>query len=171
SSRERVAERQRELEQGVCLACATFGGPGLASHFRFQDAVAAPGHAVRQRDGVAIDRDLGRVAGSRKYDFEVIEAGARFPFVVVMENPRDWQIGLLLSALDLLDDGLIRVGGFGSRGLGLVRLAGEPRLVRRSLEDILDGREGTLLDEDRRQACRKALLAEVRHALRGKEGC
>lgn len=110
----------------ICLACATFGVPGLSSHVYFHDAPLVqsrenPAH-IEVRDGVAIDRDLGRVSGSSKYDFEVVSAGSTFQFTLTLLNAQPWQTWLTFVALRLLDDGVLRIGGASSRGFGAFRV-------------------------------------------------
>ncbi len=118
---KRLHERLRESKDAVG---AIFGRPSLASHVRFADAYPVRGSdpSIEVRDGVAIDRDLGRVSGSKKYDFEVVSAGSRFAFEVMMDGLEDHQEGAVIAGLELLNEGFARLGGFGSRGLGRVRL-------------------------------------------------
>lgn len=151
----------RDHARTFCLACATFGAMGLASHARFRDAVLDEGTPTRVRDGVAIDRDLGRVSGARKYDFEVVDPGARFDLVIDLENDMDWQAGLVIVALDLVSDGIVRIGGFGSRGLGQLALR-EIRIHRKDLDDVVLGRDGRILPVSEVDRFREALLEQVR---------
>ncbi len=143
-----TALRERDkvelVEGNICLACATFGAPHMASHVRFADAPVEDGQPAI-RDGVAIDRDLGRVAGAMKYDYEVLNPGATFRLQVHLNDDQPWQTALLLLALEELERGGIRLGGFGSRGMGLVSVT-EKSLHRLSLDDILDGGQGIELD-------------------------
>ncbi|GAB4195480.1 MAG: CRISPR-associated RAMP protein Csx7 [Sandaracinaceae bacterium] len=136
---ERAREKRRELESSSDVIGRIFGTPGLASHVVFADArpLDAGRLVVETRDGVAIDRDLGRVSGSKKYDFEVVPAGTQFDLEIVMNDLNDAQEGAVVVGLDLLDDGLLRLGGFKSRGLGLVGVTSHrveviegPRLAR-----------------------------------------
>lgn len=113
----RGEKRHARIRKDACAACATFGGVALASHLRFSDAVVADDH-VRIRTGVAIDRDLGRAADQKLFDFEAGPPGARFVLRVHCDNTLEWQVGLLLLAIDGINDGRVRIGGFGSRGLG-----------------------------------------------------
>lgn len=122
---DRAQARREAIERDACLACRTFGSAGLASHVTFFDALVEPDSAVVElRDGVAIDRDLGRVSGSKKYDFEVLAAGARFPLRLRLDGTEAWQDGLVVLALELLHEGHLRVGGATSRGLGRLEVEG-----------------------------------------------
>jgi len=118
------AEHQRGRLKGLCRVCQTFGAQGLASHVLFRDARAQGKVHLERRDGVAIDRDLGRVSGGRKYDFEVISEGSRFDFGLTIDSAKDWQEGVVVLGLELLHEGFARVGGATSRGLGLVAFEG-----------------------------------------------
>ena len=144
-SEERVASSRdiwQTLQRKACLACATFGGLGLASHARFFDASAAQPARAMVRDGVALDRDLGRASDGKKFDYEVGPAGTSFGLRVELENARPWQAGLVVWALDEVDRGSLRVGGFGSRGLGSFALEG--RTIRKlALGDVLRGQGGS----------------------------
>lgn len=143
SPRER-AEQRRAAMKKLCLTCATFGAPGLMSHVSFRDARPIDLAPVERRDGVAIDRDLGRVSGSRKYDFEVVSAGSRFGLVVSIDSESRIPDGMLSLGLDLLGQGFARVGGGTSRGLGwLEPEALQVRVI--TTADLIAGRESTQL--------------------------
>lgn len=113
-----------------CALCRLFGSRVLASHVRITDALLNLSEEEREsgivpveiRDGVAIDRDLRRVYGGQKYDFEVVSPGAMFNLEIFIENPQPWLMGLLVIGLDQISDGFTALGGFSSRGLGRVEL-------------------------------------------------
>jgi CRISPR-associated protein Csm3 len=159
-----LASHHQRLEQRVCLVCATYGAAGLASHVRFRDAHVVGPFSIQVRDGVAIDRDLGRVSGSKKYDFEIVEPGAKFGLHVEIENGKDWQIGLLRATLSLLGDGLLRVGGFGSRGLGAVDVS-DLTWTRRTVDDVVSGGAGSVLTRERLEACFEALRRTIQEEI------
>ncbi len=117
------ADRKRKnvFTSEHCATCRLFGSGVLASHVRFTDLHCTSDVRFEVRDGVAIDRDLKRVRGGQKYDFEVVPPGAKFTVEVFVENPEDWLMGLLMVGFDQLDDGFSAIGGFTSRGLGRVR--------------------------------------------------
>lgn len=166
-TRGRVVEHRKQVSDRACLACATFGLAGLAAHVRFHDACAAGSAQVR--DGVSIDRDLGRVSGGRKFDFEVVHAGARFPLLIEGENLVDWQRGLLRASLRMVEGGGVRIGGFGSRGLGVCRVE-ELTVTVRTLDDILEARPGEMQDEATQGRWMKALREAVAERARTEVG-
>lgn len=164
------ARYQRDRLANLCLACRTFGAPGYASHVLFRDARVQGKVHLERRDGVAIDRDLGRVSGGRKYDFEVVAEGTRFDLGITIDGAEDWQEGLVALGLDLLGEGFARVGGAASRGLGRVALE---RLTVKVLdvERLRHGelpRGGLPLHDTPWEAFRSdALAAWQRHVQRG----
>jgi CRISPR-associated RAMP protein (TIGR02581 family) len=151
-----------------CLVCLTFGSPWMASHVQIKDLAVDDERWFGQfqvRDGVAIDRDTETVAGAQLYNYEVVPAGTRFDCQLVAENAQDWQLGMLWLALQPFIQGEMSLGGFRSRGLGHVRLAGrdgDERPVMRffslqgenpvdRLVDYLSSNEearGTTVDDD-----------------------
>lgn len=138
SARDRAEAWRQRIEDSVCSVCEIFGAPSLASHVTFAEARPVPGSwATSVRDGVAIDRDLGRVAGPRKYDFEVVEAGAVFQLRVTMENLDPRREGAVLHALKLIDDGFVPVGGFSSRGLGMMQRTGTPTVKEMTADSLV----------------------------------
>jgi CRISPR-associated RAMP protein (TIGR02581 family) len=108
-----------------CLICQVLGSPWLASRVRVQDLPVPRGEWFGQydvRDGVAIDRDKGTVAGRQLYDYQVVPAGTRFRLYLTADNLEPWQRGLLWLGIRALERGDVAIGGFTSRGLGWVRL-------------------------------------------------
>lgn len=116
-------ERSTVQSDNHCAVCRMFGSHVVASHIRFCDALlhrTTDRIPVEVRDGVSIDRDLRRVHGSLKYDFEVVSPGAQFDVEVFVDNPQPWWMGLLAVGFDQLAEGFTALGGFTSRGLGRV---------------------------------------------------
>lgn len=97
-----------------------------------------PGGTTEIRDGVALDPAAGTAAAHKKFDFEVLPPGTRFPVRVELvvgdlkEEPR--LVGLLARALAGLAPGEIALGARRSRGLGAVR-SGDWRARRHELAD------------------------------------
>ncbi len=146
------SNNRKQAEQSTdahCAVCRLFGSRVLASHVRISDALVSRAHALRRppievRDGVAIDRDLGVVFRGQKYDFEVITPGIYFDLELFIDNPQDWQLGLLLLGLDQISDGFTALGGFSSRGLGRVELAWS-ELHERTASDLFTNAPGRTL--------------------------
>lgn len=143
---ERVAEKERQqpcvsdddkrqiirqhdadfqLWQRSCWICRFFGSPWLASKVQVIDLpVKDPWQPewLMIRDGVAIDRETETAAPKALYDFEAVPAGTSFKLEMLIENPDDYEMGLLMVGFDLLNDGYALLGGDTSRGLGRVRV-------------------------------------------------
>ncbi len=89
------------------------------------DARASSSSVVEIRDGVQIDVFRGVAEEHKKFDLEVLPAGACFPlrFDLIVSTPDEEVelLGLLAAALGGLSSGEIALGARRSRGLGAVR--------------------------------------------------
>lgn len=101
-----------------------------ASRVRVDDAPASADAPVETRDHVAIDRFSGAAARGHLYHQEVLPAGTRFPFRMVVEDRGDPAVRRLVERVAALLRGPgVSVGAAVTRGLGRVRLH-EARLLR-----------------------------------------
>ncbi len=111
-----------------CTVCRLFGSQWLASRVSFQDAMLVNQNALLRltevRDGVGIDRDLGSAKPKIKYDFETVPQGASFGMRIIVENAEEWEVGLLVLALEAMGRSELPVGGKTTRGLGWGELDG-----------------------------------------------
>lgn len=134
------------LMQKSCTACRLFGSQWLASRVSFQDAMLKNQDALLRltevRDGVGIDRDLGSAKPKIKYDFETVPQGAAFDVRIVVENADEWELGLLVLALETLGKGELPIGGKTTRGLGWGELI-ELKIQRITQDHLLDYLIGT----------------------------
>ena len=122
----------------------TFGAPWLAGRLCFKDALVERSLWFGQfeiRNGVALNRDSETAEQGLLYDYEVVPAGTSFDFELSIENAADWQLGMVLLALQPWERGEVQIGGFRSRGLGYVQLQGVKRhfvaLRRGNADDVL----------------------------------
>jgi len=129
------------LWEKSCTVCRLFGSPWLASRVNFGEMtmIVEEGRTPHTeiRDGVAIDRDTGTAKQGLKYDYEVVPAGARFHFSMVMENVEDWEVGLVGLVLRAWEHSELALGGKVSGGLGRGRLE-NLRIQTVDREGILD---------------------------------
>ncbi|MBR8832951.1 MAG: CRISPR-associated RAMP protein [Stigonema ocellatum SAG 48.90 = DSM 106950] len=123
------AEKENRLHTFIIdntdLVSYLFGSPWLASKFQVRDLTVLPDNwfgQYQERDGVAIDRDTETAADGKLYDFQVVPAGTPFDFKAVVENAKEWELGLLMIGLHQFETEQIPLGGGRSRGLGVVRL-------------------------------------------------
>ena len=104
--------------------------------------------SIELRDGVAIDPKTRTAEDKKKYDFELIDAGATFPLCVellVTENERDSLLRGLAIVLQGLERGEIPLGGRKRRGFGQCRV-GEWHVRRYDLTQT-EGLIGWLTDD------------------------
>lgn len=81
---------------------------------------------VELRDGVAIDPETRTADDKKKYDFEALQAGTRFPLrleVLIRAAERDQVVRAVALALQGFERGEIPIGGSKRRGLGQCRVA------------------------------------------------
>lgn len=139
----------------ACLLCKIFGSPSYRSRIEFhdsypydtrkQDITSVP---VGTKTGIAIDRSTGAVAKGALYQVTYIEPGSYFSFNITAANLPNYALGLLLTIVKLLDQGLLRIGGFKSKGFGKVQVT-EPEIHIKHYS-VQSGNETTLqpLDND-----------------------
>ena len=115
----------QEILNHTDLVSHLFGSPWIASKFQVRDLTVLPETwfgQYQERDGVAIDRDTETAADGKLYDFQVVPAGTQFEFKAVVENAAEWELGLLMIGLHQFETEQIPLGGWRSRGLGVVKL-------------------------------------------------
>ncbi len=130
SALETRAKQQRdsvsldEVCRTVCITCGLFGSTMIGGRVFVRDLPLVPATLLRTevRDGVGINRDLGVAQPRVKYDTEVVPPGAAFALEILLENCNSTQVALVLKTLEMLDEGVILIGGMTSRGLGRVHL-------------------------------------------------
>jgi len=139
----RVTDAQDRCKQAEnrCRACLLFGSTEGASVVLVEDGLPwPPGAADEERSeaalgieerralraGVGIDRQTGSVRVG-PFDYEVL-SGVRFYPTIRLRNPEPWQAGALAAGLELLDEGVLRLGSGTTKGLGRVRV--EAKQVR-----------------------------------------
>ena len=135
-----------ELES-LCSLCRLFGHPYLAGRLIVGDLVGV-GERTIIRDGVAIDRRELKQAGSLKYDYEVAAPETCFSGKIRIDDPKPHEMGLLLTLLDLVDQGLVTLGGGASRGLGRLRYSRPPLLTEVVASTFARGTGSAELDAD-----------------------
>lgn len=148
-----------EAHQQSCFICQMFGNTALAGHVRTADAYPVDPDAVRveERNGVAIDRVFGSVAGKALFQLEVATTG-QFKTRIQIQNFTLAQLGLLALALRDLKLGRVGVGFGKSRGLGRVTAHFEGLSIRYPACQVSNG-DLRLLGGER--LCSAAELAGV----------
>jgi len=116
------AVRRRVLSGGVCDVCVLFGSPLVASKLRLDDCRLKTEKRFTIRDGVGIDRDTESARDKFKFNFQALESGAEFSFLMQVENAGSTDFALLGILLAELTGPGMDVGGKKSRGFGRVKL-------------------------------------------------
>ncbi|MEJ5312381.1 MAG: RAMP superfamily CRISPR-associated protein [Anaerolineae bacterium] len=111
----------KHVHSHSCFICQMFGNTVLAGRVRTADAYPAGEVRTEERNGVAIDRVFGSVAGGALFQLEVVTSG-KFETRIAIYNFTIAQLGLLALALRDLKLGRVGVGFGKSRGLGHVTL-------------------------------------------------
>lgn len=111
-----------EIYKIMCDTCKLFGSQEMASKIYIQDLKIVGDYKIGVRDGIGIDRDTGTAAKGIKYNFEVIEPGAKFELYMTFENIEQRYEPILELIINALKNGEIKVGGKTSRGLGTIKL-------------------------------------------------
>jgi CRISPR/Cas system CSM-associated protein Csm3 (group 7 of RAMP superfamily) len=126
---------------------------GHASFVTVDDGLVTlpAGATVETRDGVGIDRVTGAAAEHIKYNRAVLPSGSEITFEMTLElvEQNAGSRSLIVSALQALERGEIRLGASKTRGLGKVVLddlsvCEQELLTFRGMLDALRGRHRTL---------------------------
>jgi len=152
------------LWKNSCTVCRLFGSPWLASRVSFQDARLINGQSLVRltevRDGVGIDRDLGTAKKGIKFDFETVPPGAEFALQLVIENAEEWEVGLVVLALEALGQGQFALGGKSTRGLGWMELT-DLRIEGLTVQDLLTYLAGEPMPNVPAERFRQALIRQL----------
>lgn len=128
---KKLQEDDRALSQAIwdhsTMIDLTFGAPWVAGRLFMKDALVDRSlwfdeSQFEVRNGVALNRDTETAEDGFLYDYEVVPAGMRFAFELVVENAEPWQLGMVLLLLMPWERGDVQIGGFRTRGLGYVKL-------------------------------------------------
>ncbi len=145
-----------DLEE-LCWTCRVFGNPFKAGRLVVFDLIAdSTGTVVR--DGVAIDRAELKAKDGAKYDYEVAPPGTIFQGRLRLDDPEPGDLGLVLTLLDLIDAGIVTVGGGASRGLGRVRHRTPPAVTQLRASSFVPGTEPSPVDVAAERAAYAARL-------------
>lgn len=138
--------------ENSCHICRLFGSPHLASRVKFPDMPVLDDWDISMfeiRNGVTIDRDSETAKDGALYDFEVVPAGTRFKFHMFIENPENWEPGLILTGIDLFNNGYANLGGIKSRGLGTLNIDLR-KIIHESAKSILGQEEPEIIEGEQR---------------------
>jgi CRISPR-associated RAMP protein (TIGR02581 family) len=118
-----ISNYGREVYKIQCPACKLFGGKKIKSRIEFKDSFPEENSVITGiRYNVGIDRVKGSAIKGALFDPEVLEDGI-FNVSIYMKNIFKWQLKLILSILDDMNEGCVTVGGVSSRGFGKVLIS------------------------------------------------
>jgi CRISPR-associated RAMP protein (TIGR02581 family) len=168
--KDRKEMSDEELLEKSCDICLLFGSPWVASRLSFTDLPVEEERwhdlLLQIRDGVAIDREAGVASPQKKYDYEVVPAGTRFKLEILCDNVEDYELGILFSAIEFLNQGLAHLGGHSTRGCGKVKIEIESYedVKKGELIDFFSGRKG---EKESPQEFKKRCLKALEEKLKG----
>ncbi len=131
--------------RSLCWMCRLFGNPFQAGRLTAFDLVADRTETV-VRDGVAIDRGELKAKDGAKYDYEVSPPGTIYRGRLRLDDPEPGEVGLVVTLLDLLDEGVVTVGGGASRGLGRLRFRTPPTVTQFRASAFVPGSPPSVVD-------------------------
>jgi CRISPR-associated RAMP protein, SSO1426 family len=113
-------ERIKETLNRLCLCCKIFGSSSYASHIIFSDAYVNGDFMLGVKTGIAINRRSGSVKRGALYEVEYVNPGVSFNGEIILNNLPNYAIGLIAKVIDYINSGIVKIGGFKSRGFGEV---------------------------------------------------
>ena len=118
--RDLLEKRTDLVYADSCPTCRLFGSTGFIGRLAIGDAYLASAEIKEQRDGVGIDRLTGGASHGAKFELEVVSTGVVFETDIHLRNFEIWQLGMLFTVIQDMEDELIHLGSGRSRGLGKV---------------------------------------------------
>jgi len=111
-----------EVLEQFCIVCKLFGTEMFNSRLRILDAFPDI-VKTEYRTGVAINRRSGSAKTKALYELEYIPAGINFYGRMIAVNTPNYLIGLIFNSFEVLNNGIFKLGGFKSRGFGLIKIS------------------------------------------------
>jgi len=107
-----------------CLICKLYGSGSYSSHTYFSDAYPLTGETPLRgvKTGIAIDRRSGTVKRGALYTVEFVIPYSKFKGTVTFTNVPNYGLGLFAYILSQINEGLVKIGGFKSRGFGEMKI-------------------------------------------------
>ena len=135
----------RKILANYCLICKLYGSGSYASHILFGDMYPNGDVPLGVKTGIAIDRRSGTAKRGALYTVEFVMPGSSFHGHVTLTNTPNYAIGLLSHAISLINEGIVKIGGFKSRGFGQFTV--KPTEIRGTI--VHDGVVESLLNIDK----------------------
>lgn len=118
----RKLDENKEVDpDDLCLACQCFGSTRNGSRFRVEDAPLVGEPIYKMLDFLAVDRFTGGGAEHLKFDALALWQPT-FELRIMLESPKDWELGWLALVLRDLAEGWLQVGFGAAKGFGQVKI-------------------------------------------------
>src|SRR5581483_8570463 len=108
--RDLLEKRTDLVYADSCPTCRLFGSTGFIGRLAISDAYLASDEIKEQRDGVGIDRLTGGASHGAKFELEVVSTGVVFETDIHLRNFEIWQLGMLFTVIQDMEDELIHLG-------------------------------------------------------------
>lgn len=125
--KEKIEIKSWDVYKESCGACRTFGNTLLKGRLAFTDLLSIGDVKTETRYGVAISR-LSHAVAQGPFEMEVAVSGA-FEGRLILENYELWQLGMLATAIESMNQGFLKVGFGKNRGLGQVNVVVNSAIV------------------------------------------
>lgn len=129
-------EWEKYIEENICEVCDLYGSNSFASRIYFSDAFSTNAK-ISVKDGIKIRRDTEVTFDKGKFDYEIVEPGAEFKTDILLENAEDYHIGYVIMIIEMVNSGIVKIGGKKSAGLGNLKI--EYKIKKLTFEDIENG--------------------------------
>ena len=139
--------RKRNLKESYepCIICRILGGPTLASHVTFHNALPYSPFRTEMKTSVSINRITGGQHPGRLFDVEYVVPFTRFRFEMRVDNidlmGGSMEAKVVNHLLNILTKGQVWLGGRKSVGMGNVKLV-DVKTLKIELKD------GQIIEED-----------------------
>ncbi|MBS7657679.1 MAG: CRISPR-associated RAMP protein Csx7 [Candidatus Bathyarchaeia archaeon] len=117
-----LIDEAKKLLSNYCIICKTFGTASYKSHIYVSDAYAIREVSRGVKVGIAIDRRSGIAQRGAFYSVEYVDPGFTFSGTIAFKNTPNYLMGMVMNALDLINMGYKRIGGFKTRGFGRMQV-------------------------------------------------
>ncbi|MEQ8171936.1 MAG: RAMP superfamily CRISPR-associated protein [Candidatus Eremiobacterota bacterium] len=119
----KIKDHKKELEDFWGYTTKT---TGKQSALRCSDLNCISNYNLSVRDGIRIDNKKGIVEDKGKYDYEIIDPGARFSLTMEVDYTEDTESfvkGMVATIYTELENHRVRVGAKTNNGLGKIKLS------------------------------------------------
>ncbi len=113
-----------EFIDKLCLPCKIFGSNNYYGHVSFFDSIPVDPLSIKSdiSQGIAINRRDGTTMPRALFTYEHINPHSSFNFQIKIQNLPNYLIGLIFKVIELINKGIVLIGGKKRAGLGEVTI-------------------------------------------------